>query len=67
MQKSTRMNQDVSEGVLYVKSLRDAVKRRYATEYLAWLRSGRTGSMPPRGILPPAHWKTITTNLDALG
>lgn len=62
-----RPNQDNSDGMRYVKSLGNAVKKRFAGEYLAWLRSGRSGPMPSRGALSPTIWKTLCTNLDALG
>ena len=55
-----------SPGTSYVKSLRDAVKRRYANEYLTWIQAGRSGSAPPRQALPLGQWKVITANLDAL-
>ena len=50
----------------YVKSIRDAVKRRYAADYLVWIRAGRSGAAPSRGALPNALWKSVCTNLDAL-
>jgi hypothetical protein len=58
---------DHSEGSKYVKSLRDAVKRRYAKEYLMWIRSGRVGATPSRGTLSPIIAKVVCTNLDTLG
>jgi hypothetical protein len=57
---------DYSEAVRYVKSLKDAVKRRYAMEYLGWIQAGRIGAAPGRGALPPAQWKAVSTNLDTL-
>ena len=59
-------NTPSSEGAKYVRSLKDAVKRRYAGIYLAWLEGGRVGAMPGRGALAPALAKAVTTNLDAL-
>jgi hypothetical protein len=58
---------DNSDGMKYVKSLKDAVKRRFAHEYLAWLRSGRKGDMPVRGLLSSTLAKAVCVNLDALG
>ena len=55
-----------SEAMKYVKSLRDSVKRRFAVAYLAWIRSGRAGSVPPRGALSPVLARAVTANLDAL-
>ncbi|AIE85895.1 hypothetical protein [Fimbriimonas ginsengisoli] len=57
---------DSSDAKNYVKSLRDAVKRRYANEYLAWILAGRTGVAPGRGRLSPVLWKAVCANLDAL-
>jgi hypothetical protein len=57
---------DHSDATLYVRSLKDSVKRRFAGEYLAWLEGGRTGSMPGRGALSPAMAKAVVSNLDAL-
>jgi hypothetical protein len=50
----------------YVRSLRDAVKRRYAGDYLTWIRAGRIGAAPNRGALSLTDWKNLCTNLDAL-
>jgi hypothetical protein len=50
----------------YVKSLRDPVKRRYANDYLGWLRAGKLGSAPERAALSMTQWKLIVTNVDAL-
>lgn len=57
---------DPSPGMNYVRSLKDAVKRRYATDYLLWIRAGRNGSAPSRGLLSPTDCKSVCTNLDAL-
>ena len=61
------IERDNSEGMNYVRSLKDAVKRRFAVDYLEWIRSGRSGSMPSRGALPPTLAKAVALNLDALG
>ena len=58
---------DHTSAAAYVKSLRDPLKRRFATEYLTWLRAGRKGDMPLRGKLPPAISQTVCLNLEALG
>jgi len=58
--------QDNTEAMKYVKSLKDAVKRRFAVAYLEWIRAGRTGIMPTRGVLSPVLAKAVTINLDAL-
>lgn len=50
----------------YIKSLKDAVKRRFAGAYLDWIRAGRVGSMPSRGALSPARVKALCLNIDAL-
>lgn len=55
-----------TEAMKYVLSLKDAVKRRFAMSYLEWIQAGRTGTMPGRGLLPPALAKAVCTNLDAL-
>jgi hypothetical protein len=60
-------NQDNTDGMKYVKSLKDAVKRRFAGDYLRWLRAGRVGIAPARGALSQTNWRTICTNLDSLG
>ncbi len=59
--------QDNTDGMKYVRSIRDSVKRRYAQDYLTWLRAGRKGSAPARGELSPILAKSVGTNLDALG
>ena len=59
--------QDNSEGMQYVRSLKDAVKRRYAVDYLAWIRGGRVGGVPARGNLSLILAKAVCMNLDALG
>jgi len=50
----------------YVRSLRDPIKRRYASEYLTWIRGGKVGSSPSRGVLAPAVAHAVTINLDEL-
>jgi hypothetical protein len=57
---------DNSKGMEYVKSLKDAVKRRFAGEYLRWIQGGRVGTAPTRGALSQTTWRTICTNLDSL-
>ncbi|MFI5386532.1 MAG: hypothetical protein ACHQ50_10480 [Fimbriimonadales bacterium] len=57
---------DNSEAMGYVKSLKDSVKRKYASEYLGWIRGGRPGSAPSRGALSLTLWRAVCTNLDAL-
>ncbi|RYG28833.1 hypothetical protein EON81_27810 [bacterium] len=58
---------DNSEGMAYVRSLRDPVKRRFGAEYLAWIRSGKTGAAPSRANLSPTLGRAVQTNLDSLG
>jgi hypothetical protein len=60
------LNRDNSKAMDYVKSLRDPVKRRYANDYLGWLRAGKLGSAPERAALSMTQWKLIVTNVDAL-
>jgi hypothetical protein len=60
-------NQDNSEAMAYVKSLKIALKRRFAGEYLTWMRGGRIGTAPSRGTLSYTVWRNICTNLDGLG
>jgi hypothetical protein len=55
-----------SEAMKYIRSLRDAVKRRFAIAYLEWIRAGRIGSAPGRGALSPVLAKAVSTNLDSL-
>jgi hypothetical protein len=64
--ESTPPNRDRSEAMDYVKSLRDPVKRRFAVNYLEWIRMGRVASAPGRGALSPTLWKAVCANLDAL-
>jgi hypothetical protein len=61
-----RKERDNTEATRYVKSLKDAVKRRFAVAYLEWMRSGRAGNMPGRGVLSPVLAKSVCTNLDSL-
>lgn len=61
-----RNDQDNTPAVKYVKSLKDAVKRRYAAAYLEWIRAGRNGAIPGRGALSPILAKAVCVNLDAL-
>jgi len=62
----TNPPRDNSKGMDYVKSLKDAVKRRFAGEYLRWIQAGRMGAAPSRGALSQTTWRTICTNLDSL-
>jgi hypothetical protein len=55
-----------AEANKYIRSLKDAVKRRFAVSYLAWIRGGRKGDVPTRGTLAPALAKAVCLNLDAL-
>jgi hypothetical protein len=57
---------DRTEAGKYVTSLKDAVKRRFAAAYLAWIRAGKTGTMPGRGALSPVLAKAVCMNLEAL-
>lgn len=59
-------NQDNTEAMKYVRSLRDGLKRGFATDYLDWIRGGKRGDMPSRGKLPTALAKAVCLNLDAL-
>jgi hypothetical protein len=55
-----------SDAMKYVRSLKDAVKRRFAVSYLEWIRAGRIGGAPARGVLSPVHAKAVAVNLDGL-
>ena len=57
---------DNTDAMKYVKSLKDALKRRFAMQYLEWIRAGRKGDMPNRGALPPAIAQAVCLNLEAL-
>lgn len=59
--------QPISDSARYVKSIKDGVKRRFATEYMDWIHGGRKGDMPSRGNLSPALAKAVCLNLDSLG
>ncbi len=59
-------NLDNSDAMNYVKSLRDAVKRRFGAAYLRWIRSGRIGAPPDRRHLAPVLARAMTLNLDIL-
>ena len=50
----------------YILSLKDPVKRRYASSYLEWVRAGRVVAAPSRGALSPTLAKVVVTNLDDL-
>jgi hypothetical protein len=65
----SNMNKETqnSDAMKYVRSLKDAVKRRFAVAYLAWIRAGRIGTAPSRGVLSPILAKAVAVNLDALG
>ena len=43
---------EITDAAKYVRSLKDAVKRRYAGEYLLWIQAGRTGASPGHGHVP---------------
>lgn len=60
------MAKEQDESTKYIRSLRDPVKRNFATAYVLWARSGRSGPGPVRGALSPTDAKTVTTNLDSL-
>ena len=60
------MKEQDTDATRYVKTLRDAVKRRFANEYLTWIKTGRTGAAPARGALSPTNWNTVRTNIEAL-
>jgi len=62
------MNQENqnSDATKYVRSLKDAVKRRFAVSYLTWIRAGRVGTAPGRGILSPVLAKAVVVNLEAM-
>ena len=55
-----------SDAMKYVRSLKDAVKRRFAVAYLEWIRAGRVGSAPGKGILSPVLARAVAVNLDSL-
>lgn len=57
---------DQSDAMKYVRSLGDAVKRRFANDYLRWIRAGRVDAAPGRGALGAAAAKAVTANLDGL-
>lgn len=57
---------DNSEAMKYVRSLKDAPKRRFAVNYLSWLRTGRVGGVPSRGTLSPVLARAVAINLDSL-
>ncbi len=59
-------DQNNTEAMNYIKSLKDSVKRRYAVTYLQWILDGRSGSMPARGTLSPTLARAVGINLDAL-
>jgi hypothetical protein len=59
-------NMDNTEAMKYVRSLKDAVKRRFAVAYLGWIRAGRVGTSPGRGVLSPILARAVAVNLDAL-
>ncbi len=68
LQRKQKMNlNDQTPAAAYVKSLRDPLKRRFAVDYLTWLRAGRRGDMPSRGKLPSAISQAVCLNLEALG
>jgi hypothetical protein len=58
--------QDNTPAMKYVKSLKDAVKRRYAVNYLEWIRGGKKGDVPTRGALSAVLAKAVCLNLDSL-
>ena len=57
---------DNTDAMKYVRSLKDAVKRRFAVAYLDWIILGRSGAMPSRGQLSPVLARAVCINLDAL-
>ncbi|MEQ1823409.1 MAG: hypothetical protein ABL949_12945 [Fimbriimonadaceae bacterium] len=50
----------------YVKSLKEPVKRRFAVDYLDWLRNGKKGDQPARGALASGIASAVCLNIDAL-
>jgi hypothetical protein len=42
------------------------VKRRFASDYLDWILTGRQGAAPARGALSGVLAKAVCSNLDAL-
>ena len=58
--------QENTEAMKYIRSLKNAVKRRYAVTYNDWILAGRIGGIPSRGTLSPTIAKSVCTNLDSL-
>jgi hypothetical protein len=54
-----------SEAMQYVNSLDDAM-RRYASEYLVWMRGDQEGLMPDQGPLSFSTVRMISRTLDRL-
>lgn len=57
---------DNTPAMKYVKSLKEPVKRRFAVDYLDWLRNGKKGDQPARGALASGIASAVCLNIDAL-
>ena len=53
--------------LLYVRSIRDPERRRFAHAYMDWLVAGRVGVIPEKGRLTSDAARLMVINIEAIG
>ena len=56
-----------SPQLLYVRSIPDPDRRRFAHAYMDWLVAGRVGVIPERGRLSVEAARMMVINIEAIG
>ena len=56
-----------SPQLLYVRSIRDPDRRRFALAYMDWLIAGRVGIVPEKGRLSTDAARMMVINIEAIG